>query len=103
MTAKSIELDLDLLNELFDNQKKLDDLLLDDDSFLGSSMSFSDGVFGTSDQDDNLDIVDFRSSEGLSLDSGDVTLEQGSQKIMYFYVPMAIEVVAIVYGLMYLI
>lgn len=100
MTTKAIELDLDLLNELFDNQKKLDDLLIDDDSFLGSSMSFSDHGFG-SDQNDSLDIVDLH--EDLALDSEEVALDQGNQKIMYFYVPMALEVVAIVYGLMYLI
>jgi len=103
MTTKSIELDLDLLNELFDNQKKLDDLLLDDESFLGDSMSFGNGSSGGSDLDESLNIVDFSSHSSSPFDSEDLALDQSKQKVMYFYVPMVLEVVAIVYGLMYLI
>ena len=99
MTTAAI--DIDVLDELFENQKKLDDVLnsfFDDDSFLSSSTSFDDNVSGTSAQKGNLN---FQSGEDFSLDSDDTILDQKSRSIFYFIVPLIMEIAAIYYGVTY--
>ncbi len=93
MTAAAI--DLDVLNELFDNQKKLDDVfgsLFDDDSFLNVS---------------SYDEVTPRSSEQKSNQATyatDNTMDEfipESRSILSLVTPVIIEIAAIYYGIMY--
>lgn len=61
-TAAALQIDLDVLNELFANQKKLDDILLFDDDFLiDSSMSLND----------SQDLENLHPNEDLSFNSED--------------------------------
>ena len=65
MTTAALQIDLDVLDELFANQKKLDDILLFDDDFLiDSSMSLND-------QSDSQDLESPYSNENLSFNSED--------------------------------
>ena len=93
-------IDLDMLNELLDNQKKLDDVFnFDDDFFLGSSMSYDDEL-GSSDQ---IDSQGYHSYGELSFESDDILADQESRSIIYFIVPVAMELAVIYYGVMYFI
>ena len=101
MTTAAI--DLDALNELFDNQNKLDDVfssIFDEDSFLSSSMSFNDHALGSSGQKGNQDL---NSNEDLSFNTEDKTFVQKKRNITYFVMPVVVEIVAISYGIMYFI
>lgn len=88
MTTAAI--DIDILDELFENQKKLDDVLnsfFDDDSFLTSLDD--DNVSETSPQKD------------FSLDSDDQLLDQENHSIFRIIVPLVVEIAAIYYGVTY--
>ncbi|NOQ14165.1 MAG: hypothetical protein GQ583_06770 [Methyloprofundus sp.] len=90
MTTAAI--DIDVLDELFENQKKLDDVLnsfFDDDSFLSSSIPVDDNVSGSN------------SVEDFSLSSDDNILDQKSRNISYLIVPLILEIAAIYYGVTY--
>ena len=96
MTTAAI--DIDILDELFENQKKLDDVLnsfFDDDSFFSST---DDIVPVTSPQKDSLT---FQADEDFSLDSDDKYLDQKSRSIFHIIIPLIMEIVAIYYGIMY--
>ena len=86
MTAAT--LDLDLLNELFDNQKKLDNILSDDFSIFKSSTSTSDYSF---------EINDPKGDQGTV----DLSYEQKSRNISFFVLPMVVEIAVITCALMY--
>ena len=99
MTTAAI--DLDILNELFDNQKKLDDIfssMFDDDSFLSSSSSLDDQTFGNSAQKGSHE----RSSkDDWSFITEDKTFVQKSRGIFYFIMPLMLEIAVIFYGIMH--
>ena len=100
----TVAVDLDLLNELIDNQKKLDDVLdsmFDEALFLSSSKSVSDHAPEVSTQKGRQDLVGFNSNEDMSFNFEDESVDQKNRKIIY-YVAMAAEVSAIAYGLSYL-
>ncbi|MBE0468554.1 MAG: hypothetical protein IBX55_03495 [Methyloprofundus sp.] len=93
MTASAI--DLDVLNELFDNQKKLDDIfgsLFDDDSFLSVS-SYDEPTLRSSEQ----------KSSQISYSTDDYADEftHGSRSIFSLVMPIAMEIAVIYYGIMY--
>jgi len=97
MTTAAI--DIDILDELFENQKKLDDVLnsfFDDDSFLASLDD--DNVSETSPQKDSFT---FQADKDFSLDSDDQFLDQESRSIFRIIVPLVVEVAAIYYSVTY--
>lgn len=105
MTAAAI--DLNLLNELFDNQKKLDDLFLDDkdsavdgDSFFNNSLSFGDHNIEINEPKDSNVLMDFHFDEDLSLNSDEICFEQKKQHMVYFAVSVVVEIAVISYGIM---
>jgi len=96
MTTAAI--DIDILDELFENQKKLDDVLnsfFDDDSFFSST---DDIVPVTNPQKDSLT---FQADEDFSFDSDDKYLAPKSRNIFHIIIPLIAEIVAIYYGIMY--
>ena len=99
----TVAVDLDLLNELFDNQKKLDNVLdsmFDEAPLLSSSKSVSDHAPEVSAQKGGQDLVGFNSNEDMSFNFEDESVDQNNRKIIY-YVAVAAEVSAIAYGLSY--
>jgi hypothetical protein len=93
MTTATV--DLDLLNELFENQKKLDDIFsFNDESFLSSSFSISD-------QKNNQDSGVFRSNEDWSHNADDTLFEQKSRSKTSFAALIVIEIAVIACGLIY--
>lgn len=96
MTAAAI--DLDTLNELFDNQKKLDDVLnsmFDDETFL-SSLSYSDQAPEPKGQKSHQS---FQANEDWSYDSDEFSVKK-SRGVTYFVI-VAVEIVAISYGILH--
>ena len=99
MTTAAI--DLDMLNELLDNQKKLDDVFsFDDDFFLGSSMAMDDiePEIETSEQND---MPGYNSYGELSFESEDEYVVQKSRSVIYVIVPVVMELALIYYGVTY--
>ncbi len=97
MTTAAI--DLDVLNELFDNQKKLDDIfgsLFDDDSFLSVS-SYDESTYRKSEQKINQATY---SKEDFSFNTED-EFPQKSRSIASLVMPVLMEIVIIYYGIMY--
>lgn len=93
MTAAAI--DLDVLNELFDNQKKLDDIfgsLFDDDSCLSAS-SYDEPTLRRSDQQDN--------QATYSKDNFADEFAQESRSTLSLVMPVVLEIAVIYYGVMY--
>jgi hypothetical protein len=98
MTAAAV--DLDLLNELFDNQKKLDDLFsLDDDSFL-KSMSFGTNALKSSELNGEANIVNIP-PEDLSFNSDDLIFNQKKRSTASFIIPLIVEIAIIVGAIIY--
>ncbi len=98
MTAAAV--DLDLLNELFDNQKKLDDLFsLDDDSFL-KSMSFGTNALKSSELNGEANIVNIP-PEDLSFNSDDLIFNQKKRSAASFIIPLIVEIAIIVGAIIY--
>ncbi|WP_174483178.1 hypothetical protein [methanotrophic endosymbiont of Bathymodiolus puteoserpentis (Logatchev)] len=94
MTAAAI--DLDVLNELFDNQKKLDDVfgsLFDDDSFLNVS-SYDEVTPRSSEQKSN------QSTYTTDNNTMDEFIPE-SRSILSLATPVIIEIAIIYYGIMY--
>jgi len=93
MTAAAI--DLDVLNELFDNQKKLDDIfgsLFDDDSCLSAS-SYDEPAPKGSGQKDN--------QATYSKDNFADEFTQESRSTLSLVMPVVLEIAVIYYGVMY--
>lgn len=100
MTTAALQLDTDLLNELFDNQKKLDDLFsFDDESILGSSMLIADDTSVTGSQD----IVDLQANNELSYNYQDNSFEHKKRSMFAFVAPIIIEIAVIVFAIWYFI
>lgn len=90
-------LDLDTLNNLFDNQKKLDDVfssIFDDDTSLNTSVSFDDQIFESSDWDTDEDSF---SNDDLSFDSKGKTFFQNNRSLANIALPVLAEVAIIYY------
>lgn len=98
MTAAAIQLDLDLLDELFDNQKKLD-AALDEDFFIGSPMLFEEK--GDSSQKSNLGFGEAYLKDDFVFDFDDSLFDKESRSIYSVVVPVVLEIAIIAYGLMY--
>ena len=99
MTSAAVN--LDALNELFENQNKLDDIfnsIFDEDFFLSSSMSSNDHELGSRDQESSQDL---NSNEDLSFNADDRTFVQKKQSITYFIMPVVVEIVAVSYYIIY--
>ena len=97
MTTAAI--DLDMLNELLDNQKKLDDVFgADDDFFFGSSMAMDDIEPEPSEQSD---ASGYNSYGELSFESEDEFVVQKSRNIIYVIMPVVVELALIYYGVTY--
>jgi len=94
MTTATI--DVDTLNNLLDNQKKLDDIfdsIFDEDMLINNLISFEDE---SSDQD----ISD--NSEEFSFDFDDDIIEPKKRSVIGFVLPIVIEIAAIYYAIVYL-
>ncbi|MCK5122230.1 MAG: hypothetical protein KAQ91_09610 [Methylococcales bacterium] len=101
MTTATI--DLDTLDKLFDNQKKLDDIFSsffdDDDCFLDSPIpSHNNQALENSSQKNNQDIY---STENLSFHAEDNYFIQKKRSVTSFLLPLVLEVAAIYYGIVY--
>ena len=99
MTSAAV--DLDALNELFENQNKLDDIfnsIFDEDSFLSSSMLSNDHELESRDQKGSQDL---NSNEDLSFNAEDRTFVQIKKSITYFIMPVVVEIVAVSYYIIY--
>jgi len=97
MTAAAI--DLNILNELFDNQKKLDDIFgsFFDDEFLLSASSYDEPTPRKYAQESN------QTSDSVAVSSvnteDEVTFK--SRNILSLVIPVLGEIVIIYYGIMY--
>ncbi len=97
MTTSTLQIDMDVLDELFNNQKKLDDILLFDDDFLfGSSSSAS-----KNDLNNSQAIDTFGSSDDLIFSSDDNILDVKSRSLTKIIAPVVLELVALYYGITY--
>jgi len=112
MTA-SATIDIDTLNNLFDNQKKLDDIfssVFDDDSFFVSSSAPIEKVSDSKDQkaaqdsssNDSSSSNDW-SNDDWSYKNDDVYFVQEKRSIIYLIFPVMLEIAALYYGIMYFI
>jgi hypothetical protein len=117
--STAVQLDLDLLNELLDNQKLLDndefnhrssvfddsDLfdtpIIEEDPFLNSSLTFSDPALGISNKYEGLDLVDFQPNQDLSFSFDDDMFDDKSRSMVSMVVPVAMEVALISFGIIY--
>ena len=96
-------IDLDALNELFENQNKLDDVfnsIFDEDFFLSSSKSSNDHALGNSAQKGSQDL---NSNENFSFNAEDKTFVQQKLSITNFVMPVVVEIVIVSYCIMYFI
>jgi hypothetical protein len=94
MTAAAI--DLDTLNILFDNQKKLDDIfdtMFDEDLLTNSSTSFNDKAFGNAQKIGHY-------SEELLFKPDDEFFVKKKRSAIGFVMPVVMEIVIIYYGIM---
>ena len=99
MTTAAI--DLNALNDLFENQNKLDDVfnsIFDDDSFVSSSLSSSDHSPESNAQKDSSDLDLY---EDFSFYAEDKTYGQNMPGIMRVVIPVVLEIIAFSYGIMY--
>lgn len=98
MTASTIQIDLDVLNELLNNQKKLDDILLfDDEDFLfGSSSSTTKNK-----HEESHSIDTFGSKDDFNFSSDDSIMDVQSRSVTSFVAPVILELVALYYGITY--
>jgi len=90
-------IDLDMLNELFDNQKNLDDIL-NEDFFLDSSIVVDDQASETSTFNDNLE---FQFNNDISSISENKYFLQDARRIIGLLVPVILEVAVISYCIVY--
>ncbi len=91
-------LDLDALNNLLDNQKKLDDVfssIFDDDNFLSSSI-FDEKEFEDNDQEYSQDLY---TNEDLSFNTEDKDFFHNKRSLTNFLIPVVLEVGVIYYCL----
>ena len=99
MTTATI--DLDTLDKLFDNQKKLDDVFSSffDDDFLDSpTPSYNNQAFENSSQKNSQDV---HSTENLSFHAEDNYFIQKKRSVTSVLLPLVLEVAAIYYGIVY--
>lgn len=85
MTSATI--DLDTLNDLFENQKKLDDILssfFDDDSALSTTLS-----------NEQKSTNNLYSNDDFSFNPTDKTTVKTKQNIVYFVLPVVFEIAAL--------
>lgn len=97
MTSAAI--DIDTLNNLFDNQKKLDDLfdLMFDEDALNNSSTSPNIASG------NTQKISSYHSEELSFSPEDDSFVQNNRSTIGFIMPVVLEIAAIYYGIMFLI
>jgi len=92
-------IDVNALDSLFDNQKKLDDIfnsIFDDD--LDSAISINIPSSTSYEQKSSLDIY---ATDDYSFSTGNEMLIQKKQSIPYFIIPVVLEIAALYYGIMY--
>jgi len=89
-------IDLDTLNSLFDNQKRLDDafdLMFDEDLLINSSVSLNDKAYGNTQKKKHY-------SEELSFDPEGDFFVQNERSAIGFVIPVVLEIAVIYYGIM---
>ena len=94
MTAAAI--DLDTLNILFDNQKKLDDIfdsMFDEDFLINSSTSFNDKAVDNAQKKNHC-------SEELSFNSDDELFVKKRRSVISLVTPVVMEIALIYYAIM---
>ena len=87
-------IDLDMLNELFDNQKNLDDIL-NEDFFLDSSILVDDEESETS------TLKDIQFNKDMLSNSENKYFLQDGRRIIKLLVPVILEIAIISYGITY--
>ena len=98
MTAISI--DLDMLDELLDNQKKLDNIfnsIFEDDSFLSTTPSTSHARRNSTQQSRQV----LNDNEDFSFNTQDKAYTQTSRGLAHIAIPVVLEIAVICYGIMY--
>ncbi len=100
MTTATI--DIDSLNKLFDNQKRLDDIfdsVFDEDPFLSSATPFSDYA-KKQEKSYNQTASEYSQNNDILYGTGKTALAQRMLNMAYFVLP-AIELAGIYYGISY--
>ena len=116
----AIEIDLDLLNELFENQEKLErnsdfekqsifedcDLfnersIFDDQADFDGSLSLGNAGRFKGGQDDTFGIMEFHPNTNLSLDYDDEIFQDKSRKVSSIVLPVIMEIAVISCGYLY--
>jgi len=91
----AIVIDVNALNDLLENQKKLDDVfdsMFDEDPFLDSSPALS--------INSNSDTYS-RENEDFSWANNEKPTDQERQSIVYVVMPIVLEIAVLYYGIMY--
>jgi len=102
MTTATI--DLDILNDLFDNQQKLDDVfssIFDDDPFLSSSTSVKGKSSGSTSSSWEDDKDFFSYDDDYSFDDDGIVCAQKNRNIAYIIMPVVLEIAVFYYSIMY--
>jgi len=97
------KIDLAALNDLLDNQKKLDDIFdsaFDEDPLLSTPDPLSELTLATSHQENN---GDYYSDEFWSADSNKNNIIQTKRSVAYLILPVVLEIAALYYGIIYFI
>lgn len=109
MTSSALKVDTRLLDDLLNNQQKLDDIFLNqdsddfgEDSFFSAPMTFDDDEYGIGSHSQNEDFE----VAGLSSDDDDFSMDfddidQKPRGTTAIAVAIVVELVAIYYGIMY--
>lgn len=93
----TVAIDSDMLSELFDNQKNLDDIF-NDDFFLNGPMITGDNVSETSTLKDDIDIL---YNNDMSSNFENKHFLQNNRRIFNLLAPVILEVTVIAYCISY--
>jgi len=96
-SAAAITIDINALNDLLDNQKKLDDVfnsIFDEDPFVDSTAVLNNSTFGGS--------QDFYSNdEDILFNNKNKQTGQTERSTVSFIMPIVLEIAVLYYGILY--
>lgn len=98
----TVSIDVDVLDNLFENQKKLDDIfdsMFDDDFSASSSISLNNKP--TANKRESTSHTDMYSDDFWATSTDDNTNVQQKTNLASFLIPMVLEIAAIYYGIVY--
>ena len=114
MTSSALKVDASLLDDLLNNQQKLDDIFLNqdsddfgEDSFFSAPMTFDDDEYsiGSHSQNESFEVAGFSSDDDddddFSMDFDDSTSGRKITSTTSIAVAVVVELAVIYYGIMY--